>query len=118
MILFNCWYCNRRHTATEAQIGEKRSCGCGRMVRVPSRGGGPSTCKSVTEVLIERLVYGLGGGLIGLILGLVIAHEVATFRTWLYYIGALTVTGLVAGALGGEAGINWIGRKMRQREEK
>jgi hypothetical protein len=75
-------------------------------------------CKSLADRLIERLVYGLGGGLIGFCLGGFLGYRFFFMIGVFYFVIAGTAVGFLAGALGGEAGLSWIGSKMRQREEK
>ena len=124
MIRFRCWYCNERYTVADESIGERITCTCERRVRVPQRSGGPSRSRTPIEYLVERLVYSAGGAFLGLGLGLMIAVAVGymfSYRSvggWtLILIPALTIVGFCAGLFGGEAGVNWIGRLIRQQEE-
>src|SRR5437879_2951218 len=68
MIQFRCWYCNK-HLARPT-VGERFMCACGHQLRVPPRNFGNSRSKSLTDWLVEALVYGGGGALLGLGLAL------------------------------------------------
>jgi hypothetical protein len=48
MIHFRCWYCNRRYSRPEPQIGQRFVCSCRRPLRVPKRDGG--NCRVKTPV--------------------------------------------------------------------
>jgi hypothetical protein len=119
MIRFRCWYCNKRYTVPEERFGERIDCTCERRVRVPRHNGGNCRVRTPLDWLVEALVYGGGGALLGLGLALLI---LALFRgailirvTWVL-IPALTLLGFLAGLFGGERGINWIGRMIRDQE--
>jgi hypothetical protein len=120
MIQFRCWYCNKRYAVPEKRVGERLTCTCKYALRVPQRSGGNSRSKTAVDWLVEAVVYGGGGGLLGLGLAILILSKVRFLLflepAWLF-IAVLTLTGILAGALGGERGVNWIGRMIRDREE-
>jgi hypothetical protein len=123
MIRFRCWYCNKRYAVAHERIGERILCTCERRVRVPKRSGGKCRVRTPIDYLVEGIVYGFGGALLGLGLGLLIMAGLSRallFHSrdgWLLLIiPGLTLVGFVAGLFGGEAGVNWIGRLIRQQE--
>ncbi len=119
MIPFRCWYCNRRHAKPEQQVGQRFTCSCQRRLRVPKRSGGNCRVRAAVDWLVEALVYGGGGALLGFGLAVVILSQVRGFGTvelgWTLVPG-LTLAGFLVGLLGGERGINWVGRLIRQSE--
>ena len=119
MILFRCWYCGKRYAVAEARAGERLTCSCKHLLRVPKQSGGRTKVLRPVDLLIESVVYGGGGALLGLGLGLLIVSRVPFFRLGGggRLIAALTVTGFLAGTFGGERGVNWVGRMIRSREE-
>jgi hypothetical protein len=123
MIQFRCWYCNRRFAKSEDQIGQSLVCSCKQRLRVPKKSGGSSRNRTVGEWAIEFAVYGGGGGILGFFLAIVILSQMARFRFGLGIGGwglvlTLTAIGLILGGFGGERGINWIGRQIRNREDR
>jgi hypothetical protein len=122
VIRFRCWYCNKRHAVDDERIGELRTCTCERRIRVPKRNGGPCRVRTPIDYLVEGIVYGGGGALLGLGLGLLIVASV--WRFWyrdmwgaLILVPVLTLVGFCVGLFGGEAGVNWIGRMIRDQED-
>ncbi len=119
-IQFRCWYCHRAYSVPERRIGEELACGCQRRLRVPKQSGGPCRVKTALDWVIEITVYGFGGALLGLGLGVLIASQLPrlapTFPYGWVAIAGLGVLGFLIGAVGGERGINWIGRLIRDRE--
>jgi hypothetical protein len=119
MILFRCWYCGKRYAVAEARAGERLTCSCKHLLRVPKQSGGRTKVLRPVDLLIESVVYGGGGALLGLGLGLLIVSRVPLFmrlgRGRL--ILGLMVAGFLAGTFGGERGVNWVGRMIREREE-
>lgn len=113
MIHFRCWYCNRAYAVAESHQYERRRCACGQRYKVPKRSHGNSRARTFGEWAIEVAVYGMGGGTLGFILGVVIGSRLPYFRRSLYLIGSLTLIGFLFGLIGGERGINWIGRTIR-----
>lgn len=61
MIEFRCWYCSRRFVKSEKRIGERFTCNCRRMLRVPKRNGGYCRVKTLVDWMVEAVVYGGGG---------------------------------------------------------
>ena len=127
MIVFRCWYCGKRYAVAEARVGERLTCTCRHPLRVPKRNGGNSRVKTATDWLVEVLVYGgggafLGGGLAFLLLSQLRWRGLVAVRSGLKeawaLVGGLTLLGFLFGALGGERGINWVGRMIRAREER
>jgi hypothetical protein len=122
MIHFRCWYCGRTFAVAEERKGERRECSCARRLRVPARSGGSSRARTALEWVIEVVVYGGGGGLLGFGLGLVLVAAAPPYvlglRRRVTVLASLTLFGLLVGTFGGEAGVNWIGRMIREREQR
>jgi hypothetical protein len=121
MISFRCWFCNKAYAVKESRVGERIRCSCGRPLRVPKRTGGNSRARTPSDWLIEGLVYGGGGAFLGFGLSLLLLMPVRGMATlvqfWLL-VPTLTLLGFLVGLFGGEPAINWIGRIIRDREEK
>ena len=120
MIRFRCWYCNRAYLVADARIGERLVCPCDWRIRVPKVNDSSSRHRSALDWLIEWVVYGGGGGLLGFLLALLLLSRVPFLgrvanRSLLF---GCTLVGLLAGGLGGEAGVNWLGRIIRDWEKK
>ena len=124
MIEFRCWYCNRRYQIPESRIGERLLCTCKYPLRVPQRSGGKCRIKTPVDWLVEAVVYGGGGGVLGFGLALLILSQTGRVGGLvgcgqaLAFVAALTAGGFLFGLLGGERGINWIGRMIRGRENR
>ena len=116
MITFRCWFCSRAYAKPADQARRRFECGCGRRVKVPKRSGGSSKVRSLLDWLIEALVYGGTGALIGFVLSIAIFARIPIVRRPLEVTLAFTAFGLLVGTLFGERGINWIGQKLRDRE--
>jgi hypothetical protein len=116
MIRFRCWYCNKSYAVTEHRIAERITCTCERPLRVPKRSGGTCRVKTLVDWLVEVVVYGIGGALLGLGLALLILSQFrgasGLIAGWVL-VAALTLVGFAAGLLGGERGVNWVGRLIR-----
>jgi hypothetical protein len=123
MITFRCWYCGRRFAVADDRIGERLSCTCKHMLKVPKRSGGRSKVHRPVDWLIESVVYGGGGAILGASLALLLLFQTPLFvaggrwRVGGVLIGGLAAAGFLLGVLGGERGINWVGRMIRSREE-
>src|SRR5438552_1833770 len=120
MIHFRCWYCNRRYRMSAERIGTRFTCSCKRLLRVPKRDGGRCRVKTIEDWLVEAVVYGGGGALLGLGLALVILSRWpwgAHSGSWRFVLGTI-VTGFLAGLLGGERGVDFIGRQIRDEESE
>ena len=118
MILFRCSSCGKRYSVADGRIGELLTCSCGQHLKVPRVSGGSAKYRTWGDLGIELLVYGTGGGLLGFGLGLLIASQIyyGFRKSWLIIVG-LTLAGFLIGGFGGERGINWIGRMIRDREQ-
>jgi hypothetical protein len=126
MIAFRCWYCGKRYAVAESRVGERITCTCSYLLRVPKRSGGNSRVKTATDWLVEVVVYGGGGAFLGCGLAFLILSQlprvtgrglVPLEAAWAF-VGGLTLLGFLFGALGGERGVNWVGRMIRAREER
>jgi hypothetical protein len=108
----------------ESRIGERFACVCKYTLRVPKSSGGSCRVKSPVDRLVEAVVYGGGGALLGLGLAVLILSQAGRFAgltglaaTWTF-LAVLPAVGFLFGLLGGERGVNWIGRLIRAREER
>jgi hypothetical protein len=118
MIQFRCWFCNKGYAVPEKRAGERLTCSCKRLLRIPRQSGGNSRARTATDWLVEGLVYGGGGALLGFGLSLLIVSRVRTFGYGWMVIVACTAMGFLAGLFGGERGVNFIGRMIRDREQR
>ena len=116
MISFRCWFCNRAFVKPDEQARTRFECSCGRRVKVPKRSGGSSKAFSPLDWLLEAVIYGGAGALVGFGLSVAILSRLFVFRRPAEVILAATAFGFVIGTLFGERGINWIGQKLRDRE--
>jgi hypothetical protein len=120
MIQFRGWYCNKRFSVADNRRGQRITCSCARLLRVPPQSGGNSRVRTPVDWLVETVVYGGGGGLPGCGLAVLILSQVRRVLLvesgWTLVIG-LTLVGFLVGFLGGERGINWIGQMIRDRED-
>jgi hypothetical protein len=126
MIAFRCWYCGKGYIVPERRVGQRINCTCRHVLRVPKRDGGNSRVKTPLDWLVEAVVYGGGGAFLGCGLAFLILSQLprVTGRglvpiegAWAL-VGGLTLLGFLFGALGGERGVNWVGRMIRAREER
>jgi hypothetical protein len=124
MIAFRCWYCGKRYAVAESRVGERITCTCRHLLRVPKRSGGNSRVKTAVDWLVETVVYGGGGALLGCGLAFLILSQLprlmivtGRLRYGWALVGGLTLLGLLFGTFGGERGVNWVGRMIRAREE-
>jgi hypothetical protein len=75
--------------------------------------------KRPIDWLVETVAYGGGGALLGMGLGVLLTGEIIwLFRRPVYVISAFVVIGFLLGTFGGERGINWLGRLIRDREQR
>jgi hypothetical protein len=114
---FRCWFCNRYYRVDDARRGERFTCSCHHRVKVPRQSGRSSRARTATDWLVEVAVYGGCGAALGFGLGVLILSRVPVLRRGEELVLGLTALGLLAGAIFGEAGLNWIGRRIRAREE-
>jgi hypothetical protein len=124
MIQFRCWFCNKRYVVSEEDIAQRITCTCTRLLKVPKRSHGNSRVKTAMDWLVEVLVFGLGGALLGFGLAVLILSQwpgsdlpFLFLDSW-YFFATLTVLGFLAGLLGGERGVNWLGQRIRDRENR
>jgi hypothetical protein len=120
MIEFRCWYCNKRYVKREERFGERFTCSCEHLLRVPKRSGGNCRVKTPVDWLVETVVYGGGGAAVGFGLAVLIIGRLRMvyFSESAMLIPALTLAGFVAGLVGGERGMELIGRMIREREKE
>jgi hypothetical protein len=120
MIDFRCCYCNRRFHMPAQRIGARFPCSCNNTLKVPRRSGGNCRVKTVVDWLVEMLVYGGGGALLGLGLALLILSQwrAALVHGGLFLIAGLMLLGFIAGLLGGERGVTWLGHLIRDQENR
>jgi hypothetical protein len=118
VIQFRCPCCGKRYARPEAQVGVKFACTCKERLRVPKRSGASARCRTLGDLCIEFAVYGTGGGILGFLLGVVIVSRVYFVRSRWMLVVVLTLAGFLAGGFGGEAGVNWIGKMIRERERR
>jgi hypothetical protein len=121
MIKFRCPCCNRLHQAASNKIGTRLLCSCQETLRVPARSWESARYRSVGDRLIEISVYGAGGAFLGVCLGLLCLRLVFRLGSmglwWWGFLAGCAALGFVAGGLGGERGIEWIGRMIRDRDD-
>jgi|ERR1043165_707000 hypothetical protein len=122
MIEFRCWWCRRRYNVKANHVGERITCSsCKNLLRVPKRSGGNCRVKSVVDWIVETLVCGGGGALLGFCISLLtltgLFGMVWVEVAWFLIVG-FTCVGLVAGLLFGERGIDWLGNIIRNLENR
>jgi hypothetical protein len=118
MILFRCWYCNKQYAVSEQRAGDRLTCSCKRLLCVPHQSGGNSRARTATDWLVEAVVYGGGGALLALGLSLLVLSRARVSRNGWVVVTGCTAVGFLAGLLGGERGVNWIGSMIRDRERR
>ena len=111
MIQFKCWYCGRRHAKPEQQIGQRLKCSCEFILRVPKKSGGNCRVKSVADWLVQALVCGGAGALLGFGLAVLMVSQMRFIFAHIasgYVLMGLPGVGFVAGLVGGNADlIGW-----------
>jgi len=118
MIEYRCWYCNRRHGAPRDCIGRQVACHCGYLLRVPRQSGGSCRVKTLLDWLVEAVVYGGAGGLLGLGMDALLASRV---RFWLFIdhrvalltLAAIPLAGFLFGFLGAGRAVGWLAQRSR-----
>ncbi|MEZ6140756.1 MAG: hypothetical protein R3B84_09315 [Zavarzinella sp.] len=120
MIRFQCWCCHRNFLVSEDRIGETIRCGCEHTIRVPKRNNGNSKCFNLLDFVIERGVYGFGSGLLVFLIGMLVISKipVGPKLTRFLILGVIVLLAVIFGAAFGERGINWIGGKIRNYEDR
>jgi hypothetical protein len=120
MIQFRCWYCGKRFSVKEERIGERLNCTCKNTLRVPRYNDGNCRIRTPVDWLVEIVVYGGFGGILGLGLALLILSQVPVFflEIKLAMLVLLPLVGFLIGLFGGERGISWIGRTIRGVENR
>jgi hypothetical protein len=119
MIKFRCWYCNKSYSVASERAGERMVCSCQSRLRIPYQSGGNCRHRSLGDWIIELVVYGGGGALLGFLFALVLlskAYFLPGLRSSWLLVLICTSFGFVAGTLLGEAGVNWVGRIIRDHE--
>jgi hypothetical protein len=120
MIRFRCWYCNRWYAKAREQIGQRFTCNCKHTLKVPKRNGGSCRYRTPVDWLVQWLVCGGGGAFLGFLLALFLITQspgrLFSNRMWMLLAG-LPLAGLLIGLFGGERGIDWIGDRIREREQ-
>jgi hypothetical protein len=115
-IKFRCWHCNRQYWKPAEQRGQRFLCSCQHTLKVPRHDNGRCRVKTPLDWLVEMLVYGGGGAVLGLGLGALIGSRLWIVRRPGEIMMIFTIVGFLFGTLGGEAGINLVGRMIRDRE--
>lgn len=115
-IKFRCWNCNKQYWKPPDQKGRRFECSCGHTLKVPRRDNGRCRVKTAVDYLVEAVVYGGGGAVLGLGLGALLASRLWFVRSASEIIAITTAAGFLFGLLGGEAGVNLVGRLIRDRE--
>jgi hypothetical protein len=121
MIEFRCWYCNRRRKEPKVRFGERITCGgCGYPLRVPRCTGGNCRIRTLTDLLVENLVYGGFGALMGMIpaYAWVIRMPRRGGLNFLYhsfdYWWVFPLCGWVIGIAAGNGWTRWLARLFRK----
>jgi hypothetical protein len=126
MLQFRCWYCNKRYAVADERAGERLTCTCRERLRVPRRSGGSSRDRRLADWCVEFAVYGGGGALLGFLVAVVIVSRLGLLGRFglgpyggrAALIALLTALGFLAGGLGGERGVGWLGSKIRRYEPR
>jgi hypothetical protein len=118
MIRFRCWYCNKKYAVAEDRVGQRITCTCQRPLRIPKRNGDPCRVKTLTDWLIEAVVYGGGGALLGLGLSLLILSKADVGGAGFWLVPGCVLMGFLFGTFGGEVGVNFLGGLIRDRESE
>jgi hypothetical protein len=119
MIEFRCWYCDKYFKVLEHRMGEHVTCMCKSVLRVPKTSGGNCRVKTVIDWLVETVIHGGGGAVLGLILAFMIVSQFGgQWEALLGFIPALSLIGFLAGLLMGERGVNWLGQMIREQENR
>jgi hypothetical protein len=120
MIQFRCWYCHRKYAKPEPEIGKTLTCSCKNLLRVPTANGGKCRVKTIGDWIVEAIVCGGGGAVLGFGLALLIVSRLIFFGwtlRWMLLLG-LPLLGFLGGLLFGERAIDFFGDMIRQRERE
>jgi hypothetical protein len=116
VINFRCWHCHRKYAKADAKIGTTFTCSCQSMLRVPKRDGGNCRVKTIADRVVEAVVCGGGGALLCFFFTFfVFGRWIVVFHSWTFT-WVMTLAGGIAGFLGGERAIDWIGNMIRDQE--
>ena len=118
MLNVRCPICHRKFAKREDQIGQTFSCSCKELLKVPKRSGDARRVRSLAERSVEFAVYGAGGAVVGLVLAVVLFSRLRILPGDQYALLVWPIVGFVAGGVFGETGANFVGRLIRDREER
>src|SRR5262249_21980912 len=114
------WKCRRKHAKPVDKIGTQFKCSCDYDLRVPTKDDGNCRIKTVGDYVIEAVLCGGGGALLGFLLGAVIVSRIWLFDYWIsvWLIAILTISFGLVGFVGGERAIDVIGDMIRRQEQE
>lgn len=123
MIQFRCSYCHRKFGMKDELIGTEFSCGtCRRQLRVPKRNQGNSRVRTRLDWLIEFVLCGGAGAILGFCLAVFVVLRLGLpFRFMearLTIVASCVLVGFILGALGGIRGLDWMGRRVRKYDQE
>jgi hypothetical protein len=119
MIQFRCWHCRKLYQVADYRVGERITCSCKRPVLIPRKSGGSSRVRTLGDWLMETVLCGGGGAFLGACLAVVIISRFPVpifFWTRWDLLLVLTAAGFLIGMFAGVRGIEWLGRRIRDRE--
>jgi hypothetical protein len=118
LIRFRCWKCRRKYAKAAAKIGTTFKCSCDYLVRVPKKDGGNCRVKTVTDYVVEAVLCGGGGALLGFLISLVLVGRFLRFvRGGFWLIPGMTIACGLIGFFGGERAIDYLGDMLRENEK-
>jgi predicted membrane protein len=114
IIKFDCLRCGKRYRSPSRDSGKSFTCSCGRSMIVPTWSTSSASSKTTTwDTFVSRIVYAVGGGFFGVILGFMFAQFT---RGYSFFI--LPIAGLILGFSIGEPFINLVGQYLRKNESR